>query len=145
MKISLIAVGKLKEDYWKKAIADYEKRLKPFCDFEITEITEGKSLKEEAQNIKKKLKGCVIVFDIHGHMTTSEEFAEIFSLNMNRGVSAFSLVIGGSEGLDEELKKAADYRISFGKVTYPHRLMRVIAVEQIYRAMTIINNLTYHK
>lgn len=145
MKINLIAIGKLKENYWKDAIKEYQKRLSAFCQFQIIELSEGKTLKEEAQEIRKKLKGYIVIFDLHGHMLTSENFSEIFTDQLNKGISEFSFVIGSSTGIDEEIKKLGNLSLSFGKVTYPHQLMRVIAAEQIYRAMTIINNITYHK
>ena len=109
------------------------------------EVAEGRNKEEEAKAITKKLKGSVIVFDIGGDMVSSEEFASIFAQDMVAGSSEFSLVIGGSGGLDESLKKTADKRLSFGRVTYPHQLMRVIVMEQLYRAATINNNITYHK
>lgn len=145
MKINLITVGKLKESYWKDAIKEYQKRLGAFCQFQIVELAEQRTLQDEANIILKKLKGYIIIFDIHGMACSSENFADIFTSQLNKGISEFSLVIGSSEGLDNEVKKVGHKSVSFGKVTYPHQLMRVIAVEQIYRALTIINNITYHK
>lgn len=145
MKINLIAVGKIKESYLTAAIEEYAKRLTRFCKLSIVEIPEGRSKAEEAKNIANKLKGKVIVLDIGGEAVSSEEFAALLAEDMVAGNSEFSLVIGGSEGLDGELTKKADRRISFGRVTYPHQLMRVIVMEQLYRSATINNNITYHK
>lgn len=145
MKINLIAVGKIKESYLTAAIEEYAKRLTRFCKLNIVEIPEGRNKAEEAKNIANKLKGKVIVFDIGGEAVSSEEFAAMLAEDMVAGNSEFSLVIGGSEGLDEEVKTAANKRVSFGRITYPHQLMRVIVMEQLYRTATINNNITYHK
>lgn len=145
MKINLVAVGKLKEAYWADAIKEYTKRIKRYADIYIIELAEGKNLLEEGKEIIKKLVGYVIVTDIGGKLISSTDFADLFATQMVRGNSEFTIVIGSSEGLCEEVKSKADILISFGKVTYPHQLMRVIVSEQIYRAITINNNLTYHK
>lgn len=145
MKINLVAVGKLKEAYWTDAIKEYTKRIKRYADIYIIELAEGKNLLEEGKEIIKKLVGYVIVTDIGGKLISSTDFADLFATQMVRGNSEFTIVIGSSEGLCEEVKSKADILISFGKVTYPHQLMRVIVSEQIYRAITINNNLTYHK
>ncbi|HKL73991.1 MAG TPA: 23S rRNA (pseudouridine(1915)-N(3))-methyltransferase RlmH [Clostridia bacterium] len=145
MRINLIAVGKLKEKYWTDAINEYKKRISRYADLEIIEISEGKSLSEEGNNIIKKLSGFIIVLDIGGALVTSSELANVFSQQMVNGKSEFSIVIGSSEGLCEEVKAKSNMRISFGRVTYPHQLMRVIVAEQLYRSIAINNNLTYHK
>ncbi len=145
MKINLICVGKLKEKYWVSAVQEYAKRLSRFATLNIIELDEKPTLEKEAQDIIAKLKGVVIVFDLKGKEITSEEFAEVFSNSLLNGKSEFSLVIGSSEGLSPLVKQKADITIRFGKVTYPHQLMRVIVCEQLYRAVTINNHLTYHK
>lgn len=145
IRIHLVTVGKLKEKFFTDAVNEYKKRISRFADFDIIEINEERTLKNEADNIIKKLKGYTVVFDLNGKTIDSTSFSEIFSLNAVNGISEFSFVIGSSEGLDESVKKCANMSVSFGKVTYPHQLMRVIAAEQIYRALTIINNVTYHK
>ncbi len=145
MKINVIAVGKLKEKFWTDAINEYSKRLSRFAEITVIEIPEGRNIVEEGKNILKKCSGYVIVTDIEGKALSSKEIADVITNTLNKGISDFSIIIGGSEGLSEEVKNAADIRISFGKVTYPHQLMRVILFEQIYRAFTIINGLTYHK
>lgn len=145
MKINLIVVGKLKEKYWVDSIKEYQKRLSRFCQLNIIETPEARTKIAEGRLIEKKLKGYITVFDLNGEMITSEGFAEIFSKNLVNGTSEFSFVIGGSDGLSDELIKKGNKIVSFGRVTYPHQLMRTIAIEQIYRAMTINNNITYHK
>lgn len=145
MRVELIAVGKIKEPYLDAAIKEYAKRLSRFCKLNITEIPEGRTGAEEAAVILGKLKGTVIVFDKDGEPVSSERFAAGFADNMVGGSSLFSLVIGGSEGLHDTVKNRADKLISFGRVTYPHHLMRVIVLEQLYRAVTINNNIAYHK
>ncbi|HOO22656.1 MAG TPA: 23S rRNA (pseudouridine(1915)-N(3))-methyltransferase RlmH [Clostridia bacterium] len=145
MKINVIAVGKLKEKYWTDAIAEYKKRISRYADFEIIELAQGRNLEEEGKEILKKLSGYVIVTDIGGKMLTSEEYAKIFADKLTNGISEFCIVIGSSEGLCDKVKERADLKMSFGKVTYPHQLMRVIIAEQTYRAMAINNNITYHK
>lgn len=145
MKINIVAVGKLKEKYWVDAINEYSKRLSRFAEITVCEIPEGRSLIEEGKNILKKAVGYIIVTDIEGKALSSTEIADVISNNLIKGVSEFSIIIGSSEGLSDEVKNAADIKISFGKITYPHQLMRVIVFEQVYRAFTIINKLTYHK
>lgn len=145
MKIKVIAVGKLKEKFWVDGINEYKKRISRYADFEIVELDEGKSLEEEGKEILKKLSGYVIVTDIEGKLLTSNELAKVFSSQMVNGISEFSIVIGSSEGLCDTVKQKADLLLSFGRVTYPHQLMRVIVSEQVYRILAINNNLTYHK
>lgn len=147
VKIQLLAVGKLKEKYWTDACKEYAKRLSRFCTLEITELPEERTADAEGQNILKKLKSgcCSVLFDLQGEAVSSEDIAELFSKKLIGGTSEFVFIIGGSEGVSDAVKNAVSKRISLGKVTYPHQLMRVIALEQIYRAMTINNNITYHK
>jgi len=145
MKINIIAVGKLKESFWVEAISEYAKRLSRFCKLEITEVEEKKTIEEEGKEILKRLSGCAIVLDINGELVTSENFAARIQSAFNKSESCVTFIIGGSSGLSNEVKNKADASFSFGRVTYPHQLMRVILCEQIYRAFTIINNVTYHK
>lgn len=145
MKVKIIAVGKLKEKYWTMAIQEYTKRISRYANLEIIEIAEGKNLEEEAKEILKKISGYVIVTDIEGKLIKSSDFAKVFSDQMVAGISEFSIIIGSSEGLSDLVKSKADLRVSFGRTTYPHQLMRIILVEQLYRAIAINNNLTYHK
>lgn len=157
MSVNIICVGTLKEDYWVEACREYEKRLSSFVKINLIEVKESllkhnasvaeikKAKFEEAQLINSKIKGFVIVLEVKGINLTSEAFAnKISELNVN-GISEISFVIGGSNGLDKEFSKSANMQLSFSHFTFPHQLMRVILLEQIYRAMCIKNNKTYHK
>lgn len=159
MKITIVTVGKIKEKYLKDAISEYGKRLGRYCRLEILETADEKTpdgaselierqiRRKEGERIEKYLRedAYVVALAIDGKMLSSEEFSEkIGSLGVN-GVSHIIFVIGGSIGLDEQILKRADYRLSFSKMTFPHQLMRVILLEQIYRAYRILNHEPYHK
>ncbi len=158
MNISIICVGKLKEDYLKSAIAEYSKRLSRFTTFEIIEVpdqkipdnasekTEEQILIKEGEIILSKIKNnsYVIAMCIEGKQISSEELAdEIKNISMTN--SNITFIIGGSLGLSKAVKVRADKCISFGKITLPHQLMRVVLSEQIYRAFKINANESYHK
>lgn len=155
MNIRIVAVGKLKQ-YFADAVAEYAKRIKRFATFEIIEIAESKAsgvvsqatidslLDKEAFNIIDKLKGYVIVLDVAGNMTSSTQLAQIIDKQKNSN-STFTFVIGSSYGLSDKVRANANYIMSFGAITLPHQLARVVLAEQIYRVMTIHNNITYHK
>ncbi len=145
IKLNVIVVGKLKEKFFTEAVNEYVKRISRFAEVKIIELAEGKSLDAEGEEIIKKLVGTVVVTDVQGTLVSSEDIAKIIKNSALNGKSTISVVIGSSEGLCDKVKKLADHRISFGRVTYPHQLMRVILAEQLYRAMTILNNVTYHK
>ncbi len=156
MTINLICVGNLKESFWKEAVAEYQKRLKPFCNFNIIELKETnfecptkseieKIKVEEGKLILKKLKKNNILLMIDAKQFSSTEFAEFIKQKSVGGSSEFNFVIGGSYGVSSEVEKACETKISFSKLTFPHQLMRVIFCEQIYRAFTILNNKSYHK
>ena len=159
MKITIVTVGKIKEKYLKDAIAEYGKRLSRYCKLEIVETADEKTpdgaselmeqqiRQKEGERIEKYLRedAYVIALAIDGKMLSSEEFSEkIGSLGVS-GVSHIIFIIGGSIGLDEQILRRADYRLSFSKMTFPHQLMRVILLEQIYRAYRILNHEPYHK
>ena len=152
MKINLICVGKIKEPYLRDAVNEYIKRLQPWCILNIIEINEGNlnksaiEIKEnEGKQIKTKIKGYVIATAIDGVQKNSLEFArEIEKLQIS-GKNEISIIIGGSTGLSEEILEDADEKISFSKMTFPHQLFRVMMLEQIYRALSILNNSAYHK
>jgi len=153
-KINIVAVGNLKEKYWQDAVKEYLKRLSRFADVQIVEVPEfsgaSKASIEQIKNfeckeLEKKLNGYVVCLDKSGKEQSSENFAEFLNDTFSKGAKSLTFVIGGSNGLTEDLLKKADYKLSFGKVTYPHQLMRVILLEQIYRAETILNNIAYHK
>ncbi|MBE6719214.1 MAG: 23S rRNA (pseudouridine(1915)-N(3))-methyltransferase RlmH [Ruminococcaceae bacterium] len=158
MKISIIAVGKLKEKYLRDAVAEYTKRISAFAKISITEINEyrcyenpssaeiGQVLQKEGEQIISKIpKGSfVIPMCIEGVQKTSEEFsAEIEKISLTN--SDITFIIGGSFGLSDEVKSLGKLKMSFSKMTFPHQLMRVILLEQVYRALSISNNTKYHK
>lgn len=151
MKIYIVAVGKIKEKFFTDAILEYKKRLSKFCELEIIEVAEKsmetnlvKKASDESELLINACKGTIVLLDIQGKQISSPELAQIIdktSLNS----STISFVIGGSNGVSDKLKQKANYIISFGKVTYPHQLFRVVLTEQIYRAFTINAGLPYHK
>ena len=145
IKINLVCVGTLKENYWKEALDEYKKRLSRYVSFSVIELKEKRTKEEEGKEILARSKGYIVAFDLGGKELSSEEIAAFIDKKATEGTSEMTFLIGGSEGLSDEVKKAVDFRLSFGKVTYPHQLMRVIAAEQLYRAMTILNGVTYHK
>ncbi len=143
--IKIICPGKIKEEYLRKAVDDYKKRISKYHKIEIIEV-EDSTMDEEEKRILKHIdnKDFVITLEIKGNNLTSEEFAEkidkCFITN-----SCICFVIGGSLGLSEEVKKRSNYKLSFSSFTFPHQLFRVILLEQVYRAFKILNNETYHK
>ena len=159
MKITVITVGKIKEKYLKDAIAEYSKRLSRYCKLEIlevadektpdgaSEIVEEKKKEKEGERILKLIKedAYVITLEISGKMLTSEELADRIETLGIQGKSHLVFVIGGSIGLGREVLRRSDYALSFSKMTFPHQLMRVILLEQIYRSYRIINGEPYHK
>lgn len=159
MKITLYCIGKLKEDYWRSAIAEYSKRIGGYCDLEIVEFPDlptpaGASIaiEEEVKNkecarIVAKLKPgeYLIALDLGKKEYDSVEFASHLESSFQKGGANISFVIGGSLGLSDELKKRANESISFGKMTFPHQLARVMLLEQIYRAFKINRGEPYHK
>ena len=145
MKINVVCVGKLKEKYWTDAVTEYVKRVSRFGTLTVCELAEKKTLEEEGKDILKNVKGYRILCDVGGELVTSEGLAEMLNGAFVRGNAEVTFVIGSSEGVSDAVRSAADKRISFGRVTYPHQLMRVILAEQVYRALTILNNVTYHK
>lgn len=159
MKITLITVGKIKEKYLKDAIAEYSKRLGRYCKLEIIEVADEKTPDQasetveegirtkEGERILKHIKDdmYVVTLEISGKMLSSEELAEkINSLGL-AGKSSIAFVIGGSIGLGKEVLSRSDYALSFSKMTFPHQLMRVILLEQVYRSYRIISGSPYHK
>lgn len=159
MKITIAAVGKLKEKYLKEAISEYSKRLSRFSEVEIIEVDdeyapdtlskaqESQVKKKEADKLLKRVKqgSYVILLDLAGEQTTSSGFSAKIENIMLSGNSHITFIIGGSLGLDQSLINIADYRLCLSKMTFPHQLARVILIEQVYRAFKIIKNETYHK
>lgn len=153
MDINLICVGKIKEKYLEDGINEYAKRIKPFCNLKITEIKESnfaetnKNLNQEAALILKEIKkdDFVITLEIEGKMLTSVEMAQLIEKHTSYSSRTITFVIGSSEGLSNEVKMRSDYKLSFSKMTFPHQLMRMIFLEQLYRSFSILNNKKYHK
>lgn len=143
LHIRIIAVGNLKEKYWVNAVEEYTKRLTRYCKFEIVEVRESNT-KDETAEIRKKIKGKVILCAIGGSLLSSTDLATRIE-TMSQTTSAISIVIGGSDGVGDHLDDITDFKISFGKITLPHQLFRVILTEQIYRAFTITKGEKYHK
>jgi len=159
MKITLISVGKLKEQYLSQGVAEYVKRLSRYCTLEMIELVDEKTpdnasdaleeaiKRKEGERILKALKdeSYCIALAIEGKMLTSQELAgKIDTLGIS-GTSHITFIIGGSLGLSSEVLNRADYKLSFSKMTFPHQLMKMILLEQIYRAYRIIHNQPYHK
>ncbi|MGN0804013.1 MAG: 23S rRNA (pseudouridine(1915)-N(3))-methyltransferase RlmH [Candidatus Coproplasma sp.] len=144
MKINIICMGKMKEEYYKEAVAEYSKRLSRFCKLEIKEFAEGKNLKEEAQTILRVADGYKIALCVEGKKLSSEALAEKIKKLCDEG-REISFIIGSSYGLDDSVKEVSDFKLSFSDMTFPHRLMRVILAEQIYRAFMINYGSEYHK
>lgn len=159
MKITLLTVGKIKENYLRDGIAEYRKRLGKYCRLEIVEVADertpdGASVLEEEQ-IKRtegeRLLRCiretdyVIALAIDGRELGSVELSEKLERLGVQGISSLVFVIGGSLGLSEELLRRADFQLSFSRLTFPHQLMRLILLEQIYRSFRIMRGEPYHK
>ncbi|MCR5487374.1 MAG: 23S rRNA (pseudouridine(1915)-N(3))-methyltransferase RlmH [Lachnospiraceae bacterium] len=147
MRISIAAVGKLGKDFFREAAGEYEKRLSRFAKVEIWELGEGPDPRSEGERILKRLPegAYVLALAIDGTPMDSLEFAGMIEELALSGKSHLVFLIGGSDGLSREVLDRADRRISFSKMTFPHQLMRVILLEQIYRAMKIIRHEPYHK
>jgi len=155
LKINLICLGDIKEKYLREAIAEYSKRISRFADLKIIELKEHiaqsnnnadiqNALKKDSDEIQKNLKGYVFCLDINGKMMKSEDFSKkIEKISLSN--SEISFIIGASNGIHESIKNISDEKISFSPMTFPHQLMRVIFLEQLYRAFTILNNISYHK
>ena len=159
MNISVISVGKLKEKYLKLGIEEFSKRLSKYCKLDLIELEDEKcpeNLSEkdmeivknkEGQRILSKIKNnsYVIALAIDGKNLSSEELADTISKLAVRGNSHITFIIGGSLGLSDEVLKRADYKLSFSKMTFPHQMMKLILLEQVYRSFRINNNEPYHK
>ena len=159
MKITILAVGKIKEKFLSDAVAEYVKRLGRYCRLEIIQVQDEKDSEKPSDAVKKQIlakeaariaphikdDSFIIALAINGKQLSSEEFArKINSLGIS-GTSSITFIIGGSLGLSDEILKKADILLSFSKMTFPHQLMRVILLEQIYRGYKIISGEPYHK
>lgn len=159
MNVKIIAVGKLKEKYLKQGIQEYLKRLGAYCKMVIIEVNDepiGDNASQKDQNIVKQKEGAkilnrikdneyVILLHVDGEAIDSVDLADKIETLMINGKSSITFVIGGSLGHGEDVLKRADYKLSFSKMTMPHQLIRLVLVEQIYRAFKIIRKETYHK
>lgn len=159
MKITVITVGKIKEKYLKDAIAEYSKRLSKYCKLEIVEVADEKTPDNASETVENQIRAkegerilkyvkddaYVITLEIKGRQVTSEELADKIDTLGIQGTSHITFIIGGSIGLGEEVLERSDYALSFSKMTFPHQLMRVILLEQIYRSYRIIHGEPYHK
>ena len=144
--IRIIAVGKLKERFYIDACAEYLKRLGAYCRAEVIELPE-RGIEKDAAEIKKAIPdgAYTIAMCIEGDMLSTADFASKLSALEMSGKSRFCFIIGGSDGMSEEIKKQADIRLSMSRMTFPHHFARVMVLEQIYRAYSIMNNGKYHK
>ena len=147
LRVRLICTGKLKESYYTEACEEYAKRLERYCTLERTELPETGDLARDGEAVLRKLTPDTFVaaLCVEGKSFSSEELAALLSDCANRGRSRVAFVIGGSDGLSPEVKKRADVRISMSRMTFPHHLARVMVLEQIYRAFTILEGGKYHK
>lgn len=159
MRITCITVGKIKEKYFTMAIEEYAKRLSRYCKLEIIELADEKTpdnaselmeeqiKQKEGERILKSIKddAYVIALAIEGKQLDSVELSEKIAKLGVDGSSHITFIIGGSLGLSKEVLARADYKLSFSKMTFPHQLMRVVLLEQIYRAYRIMNGEPYHK
>lgn len=159
MNVNIVCVGKIKEAYFRDAIAEYQKRLSRYCKISITELIDEKTPDKQSKALDDKVrqiegeriinaldsKAFVVLLDISGKMLDSVELSQFIDEHTVMGINDFTFVIGGSLGVSDEVRKRADYRLSFSRMTFPHQLMRVILLEQIYRSFRISNNEPYHK
>ncbi|MBO4400804.1 MAG: 23S rRNA (pseudouridine(1915)-N(3))-methyltransferase RlmH [Selenomonadaceae bacterium] len=146
MKIKICTIGRLKEKFLIDGVNEYLKRIKPFAKVEVAEIPECRTLEEEGAKLLAQVlrESFVIVLDVAGETLSSENFAEkIAALNLH-GVSEITFIIGGAFGLSDEVRRAANFRLSFSPMTFTHQFARLILVEQIYRAFKIIRGEPYH-
>ena len=159
MNITVLCIGKLKEDYFRAATSEYVKRLSGYCALSVIEAPDEKipanASRSEEERIKYKetdrllkktpQRDYVIVLDSSGKQLDSLEFSQLLSRQAINGISGFTFVIGGSLGLTSDMLERADLILSASKLTFPHQLMRVILLEQIYRAFKILRGEVYHK
>lgn len=150
--IKIICVGKIKENYWKEAIQEYQKRIGKYTKLEIIEVSDStfddvsKILSSEKEKIERYIqeKDYVITLEIEGKMIDSILLAEKID-NIQQHYANITFIIGGSYGLDKSIKKRADFALSFSRLTFPHQLFRILLLEQIYRSYRILSHESYHK
>ena len=160
MKVTILTVGKIKERFYTEAVAEYTKRLSRYCKINIIEVADEKTPDGAKEALEKQIRekegerllhyldnesAYVIALAIEGKMLDSVQLSEQIACLGVRGTSHIIFVIGGSLGLDERVLQRADFKLSFSKMTFPHQLMRVILLEQLYRSYRIMNHEPYHK
>lgn len=159
MKITLVTVGKLKERYWTDAVLEYSKRLSRYCRLEILQVADEKTPDHASEALEEQIKekegkrilsllpddAYVIALAVEGTMMDSEKLSAMIGRLGVNGTSQIVFVIGGSLGLSGQVLERADFQLSFSKMTFPHQLMRIILLEQIYRSYRILNHQPYHK
>ena len=147
MNITIISVGKIKEKYIKLGIDEFSKRLSRYCKLTMIEVPDEKTPDNASEREMELIKDnmYVIAMDLQGEMKTSEQFAKQLSNLALSGDSNVAFIIGGSLGLSDDVKKRANYKLCFSKMTFPHQLFKLILLEQIYRTYRINNNEPYHK
>ena len=144
--IKILCIGKLKELYLKDAVNDYLKRISKYTKIELIELKDS-NINNEKEEIQKHIKTSehIVSLAIEGKELNTIEFKNLIENNLTNGNSNITFIIGGSDGIHEDIKKLSNEKISFSLLTYPHGLFRVILLEQIYRCFKIMNNETYHK
>ncbi len=159
MQIDIVTIGKIKENFIQKGLQEYQKRLASYAKISIIEVNDEKTpanassaeedgiRQKEGEKVLARIKqdSFIITLDIAGELLTSEKLADRIEKLMIGGRSHLTFIIGGSLGLSKEVTKKADMKLSFGRLTYPHQLMRLILLEQIYRCFRIIKGEPYHK
>ena len=156
VKIKLVCVGKIKDNYLNQGISEYLKRLSGYSNIEIIEVKDEKIVANNSEDKIKEIEGSrilekindkdyVVLLDLKGKQLSSEEFAEKVDDLIASGIGNYCFVIGGSLGNGENVKKRANFLLSFSRLTFTHQMMRLLVLEQIYRAFKINNNETYHK
>lgn len=159
MKITILTVGKIKEKYLRDAVSEYTKRLSKYCKLEIIEVADEKTIENASQAVEENIRekegerllkniradSFVVTLEINGKQLTSKELAAKVEHLGVTGISHIIFVIGGSIGLGREVLQRSDFALSFSKMTFPHQLMRVILLEQIYRSYRIMQGAPYHK
>lgn len=143
-KIYFVVVGKIKESFYREAVAEYAKRISRFAKVEIKELAEGLNLEAEADDILRSVKGYTIALAVEGEKASSEKLAAKIKKLTDAG-KEITFVIGSSCGLSDRVKNAADWKLSFSDMTFPHQLMRVVLAEQVYRAFMLNAGASYHK
>ena len=155
MNINIICIGKIKDKYINDGIAEFSKRMTSFASLNIIELKEYNkedsvniSIEKESSEIMKQISksnSYSILLDLDGKEITSENMSKYIENLKNKGISSINFIIGGSNGVSKELKNSVDMKLKFSHFTFPHQLMRLILLEQVYRWFAISNNIKYHK